>query len=136
MGALRGQRHIPSKHLPKYPPPPGTFLPQGCELVARRPRPNFRAKNKLRVKEPSQCFKAPHVLACKQAHLCKFGENFWWRTRRMAWPTLLAHWWLRRQKFSPNVRVIIFTLPPAAGLLLARRLCKSGALKLLSARSF
>ena len=22
VGALRGQRHIPSKYLPKYPPPP------------------------------------------------------------------------------------------------------------------
>ena len=26
VGALRGQRHIPSKNLPKYPPPPGRFL--------------------------------------------------------------------------------------------------------------
>ena len=34
------------------------------------------------------------------------------------------------------VLVIFFTLPLAAGLLLARRLCKSGALKFLSARSF
>ena len=23
VGALRGQQHIPSKNLPKYPPPPG-----------------------------------------------------------------------------------------------------------------
>ena len=30
IGALRGQRHIPSKHLPKYPPPP-------------HPRPRARA---------------------------------------------------------------------------------------------
>ena len=55
----------------------------------------------------------------------------------MAWPILVAHWWLPRQKVSPNVRLShFFTLPLAAGLLLARRLCKSGALKFLSARSF
>ena len=53
----------------------------------------------------------------------------------MASPILLAHRWLPRQKFSPNVRVIFFALSLAAGLLLARRLCKSGALKFLSARS-
>ena len=55
----------------------------------------------------------------------------------MAWPIVLAHWWLRRQTFSPNVRFSHFFYPaPSAGLLLARRLCKSGALKFLSARSF
>ena len=29
VGALRGQQHIPSKHLPKYPPPP---TPEGTTL--------------------------------------------------------------------------------------------------------
>ena len=29
----------------------------------------------------------------------------------MAWPILLAHWWLRRQTFSPNVRFSHFFYP-------------------------
>ena len=43
--------------------------------------------------------------------MCEFGENVWRRRRRMAWPILLAHWWLRRQTFSPNVRFSHFFYP-------------------------
>lgn len=43
--------------------------------------------------------------------MCEFGENVWRRRRRMAWPIVLAHWWHRRQTFSPNVRFSHFFYP-------------------------
>lgn len=44
------------------------------------------------------------LVACEQAHLCKFGENFFGGGARIPHPILLAEWGLLRQKNFSQTR--------------------------------